>query len=54
MTALFWSGGAVILPWLDVRPTLMSPVLRAGFALLIAECVIYAAYGCLAVRPAHG
>jgi hypothetical protein len=55
LTALFWGGRAIILPWLGVRPTLTSPLLRLGFALLIAECVIYAAaYGWLAVRPAHG
>lgn len=53
LTALFWGGRAVILPWLGVRPTLTAPLLRLGFALLIAECVIYAAtYGWLALRPA--
>ncbi|HRI82178.1 MAG TPA: hypothetical protein PLF88_07060 [Opitutaceae bacterium] len=51
-TALFWGGRALILPWLGVRATLTNPWLRAGYRLLIAECVIYAAaYGWLAVRP---
>jgi hypothetical protein len=53
VTALFWGGRACVLPWLGVRPTLTTPLLRAGFALLVAECVTYAAaYGWLAVRPA--
>ena len=53
ITALFWGGRALILPWLGVRPTLTTPLLRLGFTLLIAECVTYAtAYGWLAVRPA--
>ncbi len=55
LTALFWGGRAVILPWLGVRPTLTSPLLRLGFTLLVAECVIYAAaYGWLALRPDAG
>jgi hypothetical protein len=55
LTALFWGGRAVILPWLGVRPVLATPFLRAGFAFLVAECIIYAAaYGWLAVRPGHG
>lgn len=54
VTALFWGGRALVLPWLDVRPTLVTPRLRLGYALLLAECTIYAAgYGWLAVRP-HG
>lgn len=52
VTAFFWGGRAVILPWIGVRPTLTSSLLRLGFTLLIAECLIYAAaYGWLAVRP---
>ena len=52
VTALFWGGRAVILPWLGVRATLTTPWLRVGYVLLIAECLIYAAaYGWLAVRP---
>ena len=52
LTALFWGGRAIILPWLGVRPTLTVPLLKIGFVLLIAECVIYAAaYGWLALRP---
>ncbi|MBP6508177.1 MAG: hypothetical protein KA257_11495 [Opitutaceae bacterium] len=52
VTALFWGGRAVILPWIGVRPTLTSPWLRLGFTLLIAECLTYAAaYGWLALRP---
>lgn len=50
-TALFWGGRAVVLPWLGVRPVLTTAWLRLGYALLVAECVIYAAaYGYLAVR----
>lgn len=50
-TALFWGGRAAVLPWLGVRPVLTTPWLRLGYALLVAECVIYAAaYGWLAVR----
>lgn len=50
-TALFWGGRAAVLPWLRVKPALNTPWLRAGFALLILECVIYAAaYGWLAIR----
>ena len=50
-TALFWGGRAAVLPWLGVRPVLTTPWLRAGYALLMAECVIYAgAYGYLALR----
>lgn len=52
VTALFWGGRALILPWLGVRATLTTPWLRIGYVLLIAECLIYAvAYGWLAVRP---
>lgn len=50
-TALFWGGRAVVLPWLGVRPVLTTPWLRLGYALLVVECVVYAAaYGYLAVR----
>ncbi|HWA26018.1 MAG TPA: hypothetical protein VG734_10170 [Lacunisphaera sp.] len=50
-TALFWGGRAAVLPWLGVKPALTSGWLRAGYALLFAECVIYAvAYGWLALR----
>ncbi len=53
VTALFWGGRAVVLPWLKVRPALGSSWLRTGYLLLLAECVIYAAaYGYLALRPA--
>ncbi len=53
ITALFWGGRAIILPWLGVRPALTSPLLRLGYALLITQCLIYAAaYGWLALRPA--
>ncbi len=51
VTALFWGGRAAVLPWLRVGPTLTSPLLRAGFVLLVTECVIYAAaYTWLALR----
>lgn len=50
-TAVFWGGRAVVLPWLGVGPALSTAWLRIGFALLVAECVIYAvAYGWLALR----
>lgn len=50
-TALFWGGRAAVLPWLGVRPALTTAWLRLGYALLVAECVIYAsAYGWLALR----
>jgi len=51
--ALWWGGRLVVLPWLRVWPQLTGTWLRAGFALLIAECAIYAlAFAWLAVRPA--
>lgn len=51
MTALLWGGRAVVLPWLGVRPALTTTWLRIGYALLVAECVIYAAaYAWLALR----
>lgn len=50
-TALFWGGRAVVLPWLGVRPTLTTTWLKLGYALLVIECVSYAAaYGWLAMR----
>lgn len=53
VTALFWGGRAAVLPWINVRPTLTTSLLRVGFTLLIAECVTYAtAYGYLALRLA--
>ena len=50
-TALFWGGRLCVLSWLGVRPVLTTPLLRLGYALLLAECAIYAgAYLYLAVR----
>lgn len=50
-TAVFWGGRVLVLPWVGVGAALRTPLLRAGFALLCAECVIYAAaYGWLALR----
>ena len=50
-TALFWSGRPCVLPWLGVRPTLTTPLLRLGYELLVTECVTYAtASGWLALR----
>ena len=50
-TAAFWGGRAAVLPWLGVRPALTTTWLRLGYALLVSECVIYAAaYGWLAWR----
>ncbi len=52
VTALFWGGRALVLPWLGVRSTLVTARLRLGYALLLTECAVYAAaYGWLAVRP---
>jgi hypothetical protein len=52
-TALFWAGRLAVLPWLGVCPTLTTPLLRLGYALLLAQCAIYAAaYAFLALRPA--
>lgn len=53
ITALFWGGRACVLPWLGVQSVLATPLLRIGYRLLVAECVIYAAgYGWLALRTA--
>jgi len=41
-TALFWGGRLCVLPWLGVRPTLTTPLLRLGYALLLMECALYA------------
>ncbi len=50
-TALFWGGRACVLPWLGVQPALTTPRLKTGYALLLAECALYAgAYGWLALR----
>jgi len=50
-TALFWGGRLCVLPWLGVRSTLTTPWLKLGYALLLAECAIYAvAYLYLAAR----
>ena len=51
-TALFWGGRAAVLPWLGVGTALNTVWLRAGYRLLLAECIIYAGvYGYLAIRP---
>lgn len=53
VTALFWGGRALVLPWLNVRSALTTRALRLGYALLLVECTVYAlAYGWLAMRPA--
>jgi hypothetical protein len=53
MTGLFWGGRLAVLPWLGVRPALTSGLLRLGYALLLAECAVFAAvYGWLLLRPA--
>ena len=50
-TGLFWAGRLAVLPWLGVRPTLTTPLLRVGYALLLTQCASYsAAYGWLALR----
>jgi len=54
-TALFWGGRAAVLPWLGVKPVLTTPWLRLGYALLVTECLVFAAaYGWLAARPGPG
>ena len=52
-TGLFWVGRLAVLPWLGVRSTLTTPLLRLGYALLLTQCALYAAaYAYLALRPA--
>ena len=49
--ALWWGGRLLVLPWLKVMPHLASARLKAGFALLLAECAAYAiGFGWLAAR----
>lgn len=49
-TGLFWAGRLAVLPWLGVRPSLTTPILRVGYALLLIQCAFYAAaYGYLAL-----
>jgi len=51
ITALFWGGRLVVLPWLGVRPALTTPLLRVGYRLLLVECAAYAAaYAYLALH----
>ncbi|MEO6874764.1 MAG: hypothetical protein ABI222_08075 [Opitutaceae bacterium] len=53
VTALFWGGRALVLPWLNVRPSLTKASLRLGYVLLLTECSLFAgSYGWLAIRPA--
>jgi hypothetical protein len=48
--ALWWGGRVIVLPWLRVGEELSGPWFRIGFALLCAQCAIYAfAYGWLAL-----
>lgn len=49
--AAWWGGRLVVLPWLGAHRALSGPLLRTGYALLLAECALYAgAYGYLAIR----
>jgi hypothetical protein len=49
-TALWWGGRLVVLPWLNAWSEVTETWRRVGFALLHAQCAIYAvAYGWLAV-----
>jgi hypothetical protein len=49
--ALWWGARLAVLPWLRVGPALRTPLLRAGFVFLHAECAAFAlAYGWLAWR----
>ena len=51
LTALFWLGRLIVLPWLRVQSTLTTPLLRLGYFLLLLQCALYAAaYGWLAIR----
>ena len=51
--ALWWGARLVVLPWLRVGPELRTPLLRAGFVFLHAECAAFAlGYGWLAWRGA--
>jgi hypothetical protein len=48
---LWWGGRLVVLPWLGVTRHLATPILKAGFALLLLECATFAvAFGWLAMR----
>ena len=49
--ALWWGGRLVVLPWLGAHRQLSTPILRIGFALLLAECTLYLlGFGYLALR----
>jgi hypothetical protein len=49
--ALWWGARLVVLPWLRVGPELRTPLMRAGFVFLHAECAAFALlYGWLALR----
>jgi hypothetical protein len=49
--ALWWGGRLVVLPWLGAHRHLGTRILRAGYALLLAQCAIYlVGYGYLALR----
>ena len=49
--ALWWGGRLLVLPWLGAHHHLKTPLLRAGYALLLAECALYfGGYGYLALR----
>jgi hypothetical protein len=53
LTAIFWLGRLLVLPWLRVQPTLTTPLLRLGYTLLLTQCALYAsAYSWLAFRSA--
>ena len=49
--ALWWGARLIVLPWLRVGLELRTPLLRAGFVLLHAQCAAFAvAYGWLSLR----
>lgn len=49
--ALWWGGRLVVSRWLGVHRHLATPLLRIGYALLLAECALYLlGYGYLALR----
>ncbi len=49
--ALWWGGRLLVLPYLRVRPALITPWLKVGYVVLQLQCAIYAAaYGWLALR----
>lgn len=50
-TTLWWAGRLLVLPWLGARRHLATPLHRAGYRLVLTECLAMAVgYGYLALR----